>query len=359
MNQLPALPLVDGALIVSSSFFDVMACPRAQEYNKLHQRVTATPSMGLQFGSILHKAFEMHYRAQEFTDDQNIISGKVVAVLSEEFAKAQALFEEGNFRTLNWAIEIYQQFARRFQFENFKLLQFDTPIACPQCRSIMEQDKPKQPCAWCNGTGKQSLMVEVPFVVKLFEYDNQFSQFDKAIPIYFQGYIDLPVLIDDRLFVLDFKTSFDLGKSFFEEKRMSAQQKSYCLGLQQTTGKDVAGYIVRAFRTKEPPIYVREGKPSKKGEFKKIEDWWQETFQEERYLLSPGELDEWKANSIAQVEEFFHYYSLGFFPQKTINCAGRNWKCQYYDVCSTFPVEDRLKILGSGLYKTKEPRMPN
>lgn len=347
----PSLPLVDGAFWVSNSFLEtVMTCSRASEYYKLHARVAAQPSDGLIFGQIVHKALEMHYRQQEFTTDRAEIAGKVTAMMTKAFAEHEHLND--SFRNLNWAITLYQQYAEKYEFENFELLRYKEPRPCKYCCNP-QQDAPSGPCLWCNDTKKLSLMVEVPFVDKLFDFGD--LSIDDTIPVYIHGYIDLPVLSRGKLWALDFKTSFQLGQSFFDDKRMSSQPRNYCYHLQKLVGMPVFGYLIRGIRTKDAPVWLRENSKGKKGQ--SVADWWNETFQEESYLLQEGELDEWRENAIALVREFMHNYEQGFFPKKTMWCAGKYGKCQYFDVCSA-PAEQRQFLLSSGLYTDKKHQEP-
>ncbi len=359
MNTLPPLPLIDGCFFVSDSFLERLStCPRSAEYYKLHARVASSANAALNTGKLVHKCLEMHYRLQEFNLEQAEVSARVGRLLEREFALAPN--PDDDHRNLSWIAELYQRYVERHEFETIKLMQYKEPMPCKYC-SIIEQDQePKKDCDWCCNTRRLSLMVEVPFAFKLFTYyDPKTNEIpDMGLPIYYHGYIDLPVNIGNQPAVLDFKTTSMLGQGFFDDKKMSAQPKGYCAGFHATTGIMPAGYIVRAIRTSRPPEWVLNGGESKRGEKKNARQWWQESFQEERYILGEGELDEWRQNTIALVETFMWHYSRQYFPRETTSCIGKYGKCQYYDVCSVFPVADRQIILSSGLYTNKEQRDP-
>jgi hypothetical protein len=288
----------------------------------------------------------LSYRLREYGLSREEIDSKVSLLLQEKFAVEPN--EENDWRNLNWAMEIYQQHSRKFEFEGFELMKYKEPRICKNCNDIDPH------CIWCNGTGRTSIMSEVPFVVKLFDYWNEFSKDAITIPVYYHGFIDLLVSQNGLLFVFDWKSTSKLGQSYWDDKKAIAQPKGYCFAIEELLKVKMHGYIIRALRTIEPPQYVTNGTASKKGEFKKISDWWDESLVEQRFDLGDGELNEWKNNAIEQVEQFLWHYSRGFFPQNKSMCVGKYGRCQYYEVCHTFPSTDREILLNSELFKQKE-----
>lgn len=674
---LPPLPLVNGALFCSNSFMEwVQRCNRGAQYYKLNNRVSSGETAALTFGTHLHSAFEMHYRLQEFDLSPSEISARVAAMLCEEFQKEP--IEESDFRTLNWAIEIYERFAKKYEWEEFDLMRFEEKVKCKYCEGEggkVDEVRGLVECPWCNGTGFSSIMCEVPFVVKLFDYEPDDKEVFFAntglfrFPVYYHGYIDLITSINNFIYPLDFKSTAVLGNSFWDDKKMSAQPKGYCFspdtelltksgwkaisqlskgelvaqwnkgtiefvaptayfkrevkeklilhygaietfttnehrfvvkdrqakvfkeftastlplsqnyrvpcagiiknlnssltsielqaiamlqadgclrangtvsftfkkerkiercraflqkqnqsfsestkdgivsfyvhqdnalfnkaanllgqnkefgswlldcganeltvfleevvhwdgsdrgpkgfiyssvsknnvewvqtiaalcgrratihtqdnngvtqwrtnvvfkgeqglggvsrvevdydgsvfcvnvpssylvtklrnkisvlgncyGFQETTGHKVKGYITRGIRTTSMPDNVRNGTPATRGENKGLvtsqENWWKETLpDDQKEILGEGELEDWKENTIALIEEFLWHYNRGKMPRSTTACTGKFGRCQYFEVCNTFPVSDRELILGSGLYKDKENKTPN
>lgn len=384
MNQLPPLPLIDGALFVDNSMLELFTtCPRALQYNKLNKRVLSAEAPALNFGSAIHLALELRYKTFGNGPVDPTYQVSVTELLTEHFESFPCPMDD--YRNLNWALEVIRRYNIKYQQEDFDLLEYETPIECGHCkgkgkiqfRSDIEQDIWRD-CYFCQGSGKSRLMVELPFALKLFDIEVWLPVqalevgFPKAhiienkivtdknglqtvlylvrIPIYYSGRIDLPNLKSDHLFVSDHKTTSLLGAGFFDQAKMSAQQKGYCFAFRELMGKSPRGYEINAIRTKEPPKWVNDPTITPpKGQ--KASNWWDESIQRERYILADGELDEWKENTIALVEEFFWHYSKGYFPRKTAWCVAKFGRCPYFEVCSTFPREDRLVILNSGVYK--------
>jgi hypothetical protein len=365
------LPLTNGAFFVSNTFLEtIQKCPTESNYYKLLARTSAAPAPAPTFGSHLHSALEMYYRLQEFNLSSDEILSRVSDLMTEEFQREP--IDESDFRNLNWCMEIFQKYTKKFEFEEVQLMKYDVPTKCKYCiqGQLLTADGVNAvatPCPWCNATGFSNIMCEVPFVFKLFDYDlTSSSSSDWAdqvggliLPVYMHGFIDLPVTLQGQLFSLDFKSTSLLGNGFWDEKKVSAQQKGYVKGAIETTGLDFKGYIVRAIRVNAPPKYVTDGTANKKGEFKKISDWWDECFPEERFFVTECELEEWKLDAISHVKEFFYHYSNNYFPHRRTACSGKFGRCQYWDVCTTFPPEDRSLVLDSGLYKNKENKTPN
>ncbi len=364
------LPLINDALFVSSSFLDTLVCPRMSQYYKIDAKVANKNSNAVIFGQHIHTALSLHYRLQEYNLSKEDVLNRVRLVLEQEFTSTPV--DEEDWRNLNWALETYQQLTKKFEFEEFDLMRYSNPKPCKKCKGAgslapiltpegewndKEIADSKNQCIWCNGTGDTSVMSEIPFVVKLFDYENYSplkGEIPCNIPVFYHGFIDLLVSQRGLLKVMDFKSTSQLGQSYWDDKKAIAQPKGYCFAVNELLNVKTHGYIIRAIRTIPPPKYVTDGTASKKGEFRKISDWWDESLSEESFDLGEGETEEWKKNAIEQVKGFLHNYERGFFPQQKTICVGKYGRCQYYDLCSTFPIADREIILNSTMFKSKQ-----
>lgn len=361
-SPLPPLPLIDGCLFIDNSGWieSMSTCHRLLEYKQLFKRISSAEKPALNFGSAVHSALEYRYVKAQNQRVEPWIDDEVNDVLKGEFD--QHPVPEGDWRTLNWAVEVFRRYNQRYSIEEFNLLKYNTPIECPKCEgkghtsTLTPDGGHVVPCKWCNETGKRELMVEMSYALPLFTWsgfldsDGIDQDFKVTIPVFYTGRIDLPLSLDSKIFILDHKTTSLLGPMFFDRMRMSAQQRGYCWAFEQLTGQKVSGYIVNAVRTKEPPQYVTNNTVTKTGKKQSSESWWEESLQRERFYLTSNDLSEWKSNAIAKVEEFFWHYQRGYMPMNTENCT--KWgRCPYYDVCS-LAGEDRGVMLSSGLYTT-------
>lgn len=345
------IPLRNGAMFISSSFLDTLTCPRASQYYKLNARVADRGTTAMTFGQHLHSALSLYYRLQEYNLSHETIMSRVSTLLEQEFASHPT--DQDDWRNLNWAMETFQQLVNKYRHEEFQVVRYKEPRPCTKCVEGTT-------CLWCNGTGLTTIMSEIPFAVKLFDYRDYhpgIGSHETIIPIYYHGFIDLLISRNGLLYVMDFKSTSQLGPSYWDDKKAIAQPKGYSWALEQLLDVKVHGYLIRAIRTIPPPKYVAEGRPNTKGEIKKISDWWDESLSQQSFELGPGELDEWKDNAIAQVKQFFYHYSQGYYPQNKSICSGKYGKCQYFEVCSTFPSSDREILLNSAEFKDKEQNM--
>ena len=353
------IPLSNGAMFVSSSFLDTLVCPRASQYYKINARVGDRGSTAMIFGQHLHSALSLYYRLQEYNLEHDTIMSRVSTLLEMEFASHPT--DQDDWRNLNWAMETFQQLVQKYRDEEFQVVRYKESRPCTKCNGSPSayNNNGFAVCLWCNGTGLTSVMSEIPFAVKLFDYEEVWNDGHTKgyIPIYYHGFIDLLISRNGLLYVMDFKSTSQLGQSYWDDKKAIAQPKGYSWALEQLLGVKVHGYLIRAIRTVPPPKYVAEGRPNTKGEFKKISDWWDESLSQQSFELGPGELDEWKDNAIAQVKQFFYHHSQGMFPQNKSVCVAKYGKCQYYEVCHTFPIADREILLNSTMFKDKEQNM--
>jgi hypothetical protein len=340
MPNLPLLPLIDGCLFIDNSGWieNLSTCSRKLQHQCLSLRVHTGEKPALNFGSAGHLAKELRYArygnkpvdAQYYED---------LTVLLTEFFD-QHPFPGDDWRGLNWAMECTRRYNDRFADEDFNLLEYTTPVACPQCQG--SGGLIKKACLFCLGTAKRKYMVELPFALPLYRHGD--------ITIMYTGRIDLPVSIPQiGIYTNDFKHVSSLGDQFWNGERMSNQHRGYCWAFEKLTSQPVVGFMITAIRTKEPPQYVLANKPNPRGgKTQNVSSWWSESIMRDRFPLQSGELDRWKFNVIDLCEEFFFHYERGYMPMKTKWCNSFG-KCPYFDVCSLPPSEQNL-MLQSGLY---------
>lgn len=349
---LPPIPLIDGCFFVDNSLLELLTtCPRALQYNRLNLRIASGEKAALNFGTAIHLALEYRYQVCQNAIPDMIAEEETATILSDYFNDHPAPIDD--WRNVNWALSLLKRYNKKYSVEEFQLLRYDTPIKCVHCEGRgyedaivlkhdhTEIDEIASQCLWCHGSGKLSTMVELPFAIPLYKFGD--------IQIIYTGRIDLPVILNGNLFVMDHKTTGMMGKEFFDDQRMSAQQRGYCFAWNKLfPEKPPFGYIINAIRSKEPPIWVLEGKSSNRSRPQTVESWFDESLQRERFYLRPGDLSEWETNTIALIDELFWNYSRSYFPMKTRWCA-KFGRCQYYDVCS-LPADDRQATLASGFF---------
>lgn len=330
---LPPLPLIDGALFIdNSSWMEALnTCHRYLEYKSLRLRISTVEKSSLNFGSAIHLALEHRYKHYKNLEVDEKYYDEIGAIFTEFFAEHPV--NSDDWRNLNFAMATMRRYNAKYGIEEFNLLAADRDIENGHGEVVFKKGDP---------------LVEMPFAIPLYTHTASMNRFDEGVPVFYTGKIDLPISIGGQTFILDHKTTGMGGNMFWDEQRMTSQQRGYVWAFEQLTGLPVSGYMIDMIRTKEPPGYVQAGKTFNAAGGKKLtaETWWNESLQRERFLVKPGEIEEWKNNTIDLVEEFFWHYSRGYMPMKTKWCAiyGR---CPYYEVCRLAP-EDRQMLLASG-----------
>lgn len=363
MTPLPPLPLVDGCLFIDNSGFveSTNTCYRKYEYAQLRKRILAGEQPALTFGSALHLALEYRYVKAQNQRVEPWIDEEVATLLTDLYAEHPT--PEGDWRTLNWAVELFKKYNERYSIEEFQLLKYDKPVECPYCsangRSVGSTPENPIICPWCSGTGQRPLMVEMSFALPLYTHEARWSNYkghvlpivngNVQIPVIYTGRIDLPISLEGRLYILDHKTTGLMGPSFFDRMMMATQMRGYCWAFRELTGQMPAGYVVNGIRTKEPPQYVTSGDTGGSRKYQSPAVWWSESFQRERYYVDTAKLDEWKQNTITKVEEFFWHYSRGSLPTNSESCTKYNMRCPFFRCCE-LEASDRLTMLNSGDY---------
>lgn len=328
--KLPPLPLVDNCLFIdNSSWMEGMSsCYRYLEYKSIRLRVPTAEKPSLNFGSAIHLALEYRYKNYGSKPVDDAYYAHIAEMLTQFFAEHPTPADD--WRTLNWAMEVITKYNAKYDLEGFNTL-------------IDVDGKP---------------LVEMSFSLPIaYRYEGMLHPWSKtadeycpksAIKIMYSGKIDLPISQDGNLYVMDHKTTSMLGAMFWDEMRMSSQQRGYVYSFERLTGHQLHGYMINAIRTKVPPQYVLNNAPSRAGAKLSPAQWWDESFQRERFLLKPGEGEQWFQNTLSLIEEFFFHYDRGYMPMKTKWCAFYG-KCPYYEVCQLVP-EDRLFLLNSGQF---------
>jgi len=322
---LPPLPLVGNTLFIDNSGWieALSTCHRQLQYKSLNLRVGAAEKPALNFGSCIHLCLEHRYRKYGTDIVGPTFWNEIADIITGFFQEHPSPIED--WRNANWALATIKRYMAKYETEDFALL----------------------------GDKNGAPLIELPFAIELYRHrcpagDNTLRL--QEIIVVYTGRIDLLLaLADGTKWTMDHKTTSQIGQQHWDKMRLSSQQKGYCWAVEQLTGHKLTGFVINTIRTKEPPQYVLNNVASKYGKTQTPEAWWNESLQREKFYLKPNELDEWKRNTIALVENFFFNYERGYLPMETaLGCASYG-RCPYFDVC-TLAEPDRDFFLASGLF---------
>ena len=313
------LPLTKGALLIDNSFLeDFISCPRKAQYRYMQRRIPSGERNALNYGTAIHTALEYRYVQWNNSSPSPSQRQELTHVLQDYFGKNPC--SEEDWRSVEFADETITEYLKRYNVEPFRL--------------ICDID--------------QHPMAELSFSVPLYVHratltDIDGSRFEQVIPIVYTGRIDLVVLWDNQLGIVDHKTSGMLGNTFIELHRVAPQFEGYCWALQKITGHEPSFFLINGIRTKNKPLKPAGG----------WDKWWDESFLRHKEYIKPGQLEEWRLNTIALIEEFFfHCVDKQYMPQKKKACTMYG-KCPYYDVCY-LPTSQRESELNSDKFTTNE-----
>ncbi|MHA2065406.1 MAG: hypothetical protein ACXABY_13605, partial [Candidatus Thorarchaeota archaeon] len=110
--------------------------------------------------------------------------------------------------------------------------------------------------------------------------------------------------------------------------------KGYMWAVEQILGIQPVGYRINCLLNR---------KPTKTG--KGID------FMRDLIYMKWEQVEEWKNDTIAIIEDFVAHFLRAQYPMHTQWCKGKYGKCEYFDVC-TLPPSQRHMMLDSPNYRT-------
>ena len=139
----------------------------------------------------------------------------------------------------------------------------------------------------------------------------------------------------------DHKTAFMFGEGFQDQMATDPGQKGYCWSFKQFFGYYPKGYIIDAVRIRRP----------KKADFYAgVAPVDESDFQRIPFYVFPDEIDEWREDTLAKVEQIFWMHSRGYFHRNRRMCTTKYGRCDMFEVCIV-PKASRETLLASNLFE--------
>jgi hypothetical protein len=319
MNQLP-ISLTDGALHIDNSSLErFVTCPRSGQYYFIHRREKSAPRPSLDFGRIIHSALEVRYQNLDLPAQ---------TVLPMMLDKLAAEFEhytppEGDFRNYQLACEIIIKYMDKYPIEDFTLVK-------------LNDNKPLIETSFAVPLG----LVEVqPGLLNVVEKTTgeEYVYKDAYLPIVWTGRIDLGYRRENKLHLMDHKTTSVMGSTYWMSFDLSHATYGYSWAMKQLTGETPFGYVING---------ISINKPTKTGKSNRPDEW----FERKSVVISPEHLEEWVEDTLHIVTNVLQQATYGYFPKHTAWCVGKFGACPYMDVC-LMPPDSREVVLYSNNYK--------
>lgn len=219
-----------------------------------------------------------------------------------------------DFRTLERAQRLFLKFIEKYPQETFKILAVEVPFALPIT-----------PAAWldCNNSFHERDEPSGVYKIRSFctgKPTNDGYCFDcgkPCEPIEYGGIYDLLVQFGSQamstIYVVDHKTTSQLGPTYFLQFNPNNQITGYCWGAEQMSDRKVAGAIINTLcmtNAKDPTMKFERGMTAR----------------------TPADFAEfrsdviWKCNAIATARR------TGIWPKSTGMCQTKYGMCGYHSI---------------------------
>lgn len=251
-------------------------------------------SNDLNFGSVVHDAIEFYHSSKSSVEQ--------VKAYTEGLGLFPLLVDETGYKTKEKALELVEAYIK--QFEELQ----------PYTIVTNKEDMP---------------LVEIPFEVYLGDIVVE----NTPIKVYWQGKIDAIVLMNDKVWCLDHKTTKQLGASFRDKYLRTNQFIGYYFALLKVLGRfeldlpSVEGALINALCVRKKGVEIPP--PFQLPYFERL-------------------LPEWKEDILAKVVRFVKNLHTGlstnFYLPTRSSCYLFN-KCRYWDVCECPSADVRAKML--------------
>lgn len=288
------------AIILDNSTLERLdTCPKSFYYYHERKREGSEDRWALVVGKVIHEALALRY-VDPNPDDVARLEPLMLRRVEELFAEHDVPAED--YRTPLYVQDIIRLYNKSYAVDRRRIW-------------------------WYNGAPQ----VEVPFAVPLGEVN--------SIPVIWTGRIDRITWMlgqpESDLWVVDTKSTTQMGGTFFDQFTMHGGLKGYCFFVHAATGIWPKGVIIDG-------IALR--KWSVKGKGPECLD------MQIPYTNLPDQVAEWRRDTLRKIETMLHYRATGHWPMQTSWCFGKYGRCPYYAIDSV-PESQREMVLESGLYK--------
>lgn len=246
------------------------ACP--SKYNlRINQGWTARRKSGaLGFGAALHLGLAEWYRSRNLDK-----------ALVEISAGWEDPADQDDYRTLDRCLDTMAQYAARYSHENF------TPVV-----------------------GPAGPMLEVSFSLDTGHDVSVFKDGRHVIePLEYGGIFDGLVEMGSNVYVLEHKTTSQLGPYYFTQYKPNNQVTGYVWAAGQLTGKRVAGAIINAIGVLKT----------------------QTKFERQITTRSAEDIATWLTDVRTEAQSIQEHATGGHWPMRTPSCVMYG-KCEFHDV---------------------------
>ncbi len=300
--------LMSGCLFVDNSMLETLReCPRKFFHQYVLHRTK--PQDALRRGTILHRLLECRYSKVLHNRVTPELEAEQVTLLEQLWNETTWNDPEDLRNSLSHLLELFiVRYNQIYTEESFQIATIN---------------------------GKPA--VELPFV---YEFGS-FKLRGQTIRVFYCGKIDMVVKENNKLWIVDFKSTSNLGSTFFDDKNSSSQFVGYITGIQQTTGQTCTGVMIHAVRTSTPPMKPRG---------QTLDQWWRSSFERDSTHIYEWQLVEWQRQTTELLNWLFWLAERDTWTEFRTSCVGKFGACMFKPVCDTVPGLDKDELLASTNY---------
>lgn len=175
---------------------------------------------------------------------------------------------------------------------------------------------------------------------------NLHSNYVSRIHVAWSGRIDLIASANNRVRVVDHKTTSIVGDQFIQSFQIASQTIGYVWAAQQLWPElHPTGFCLNAIALKKPAKGIslldrgpRGGEPAL-------------SFFRSYFDYSDERVMEWSEDALTFVEDFIHSLVRDRFPLNDKQCFDKYGQCPYHSVCTIDDLRVREKLLASDAFK--------
>jgi PD-(D/E)XK nuclease superfamily len=278
------------------------ACPAKFDLRILQGWTSRRKSAALGFGGAFHHGIATWYRTGSRVE--------MLQAVNDHWPEGMPV---DDYRTKQKCVEMLIAYTKQYPGETFQVVDgpdgklievsFTLPtgmyLYCPECGQEAGAWEWGQLPALCPNCGNALEEIE------------------------YGGIFDGLVEFSGAVYVLEHKTTSQLGASYFDQFRPNNQVTGYTWAAGLLSGKRVGGALINA-------IGVYKSSPPK--------------FERQISMRSDVEIEEWMRSVHATCERIQYCKLLGYFPLQTVNCTMYG-KCEFHSVHSLPHPNQRLGIL--------------
>ena len=225
-----------------------------------------------------------------------------------------------DFRTKTRALQLMVEYIKKYPEETFQILQVEVPFCFPLGRYIL----------WCKHCVTENDAYAGGF------YPRSLCKFcgNALEEIEYGGIIDVITQFgggsQSVLYILEHKTSSDLGPKYFIQWELHNQLSGYCWGGEQVSGKLVGGANVNV-------LCLTQG-----GNIK---------FDRRMLGRNPSQIEQWKNDVASTCNDIARAQRTGIWRKSTDQCQGKYGTCMFHSVHTLSEPDERRRRLETDYVK--------